>query len=176
MNFNIRRFLAKSLCILVGFSVTSVNAIEIEEIIVTAQKRAQNSQDVPVALDAFTGDMLQQSSIKTMRDLAGMTPSLASFQSQSAGFSSWGIRGLNTSSQNFGLESAVGSYVDNVYRARQSSISNQLVDIEAVEILRGPQGTLFGKNTSAGAINIRTVAPSHDRNGFFEIVGEILVW
>lgn len=171
MNFNIRRFLAKSLCILVGFSVTSVNAIEIEEIIVTAQKRAQNSQDVPVALDAFTGDMLQQSSIKTMRDLAGMTPSLASFQSQSAGFSSWGIRGLNTSSQNFGLESAVGSYVDNVYRARQSSISNQLVDIEAVEILRGPQGTLFGKNTSAGAINIRTVAPSHDRNGFFEIVG-----
>ena len=63
------------------------------------------------------------------------------------------------------------SYVDNVYRARQSSISNQLVDIEAVEILRGPQGTLFGKNTSAGAINIRTVAPSHDRNGFFEVVG-----
>ncbi|MFQ3334226.1 MAG: iron complex outermembrane receptor protein [Woeseiaceae bacterium] len=171
MNFNIRRFLAKSLCILVGFSVTSVNALEIEEIIVTAQKRAQNSQDVPVALDAFTGDMLQRSSIKTMRDLAGMTPSLASFQSQSAGFSSWGIRGLNTSSQNFGLESAVGSYVDNVYRARQSSIGNQLVDIEAVEILRGPQGTLFGKNTSAGAINIRTVAPSHDRNGFFEIVG-----
>ena len=171
MNFNIRRFLAKSLCILVGFSVTSVNALEIEEIIVTAQNRAQNSQDVPVALDAFTGDMLQRSSIKTMRDLAGMTPSLASFQSQSAGFSSWGIRGLNTSSQNFGLESAVGSYVDNVYRARQSAISNQLVDIEAVEILRGPQGTLFGKNTSAGAINIRTVAPSHDRNGFFEIVG-----
>jgi len=171
MNFNIRRLLAKSLCILVGFSVTSVNAIEIEEIVVTAQKRAQNQQDVPVALDAFTGDMLQKSSIKTMRDLAGMTPSLASFQSQSAGFSSWGIRGLNTSSQNFGLESAVGSYVDNVYRARQSSISNQLSDIEAVEILRGPQGTLFGKNTSAGAINIRTVAPSHDRNGFFEIVG-----
>ncbi len=171
MNFNIRRKLAKSLCILVGFTVTSVNAIEIEEIVVTAQKRAQNQQDVPVALDAFSGEMLQKSSIKTMRDLAGMTPSLDSYQSQSAGFSSWGIRGLNTSSQNFGLESAVGGYVDNVYRSRQSSISNQLADIEAVEILRGPQGTLFGKNTSAGAVNIRTVAPSHERNGFFEIVG-----
>ena len=171
MNFNIRRLLAKSLCILVAFSVTSVNAIEIEEIVVTAQKRAQNQQDVPVALDAFSGEMLQKSSIKTMRDLAGMTPSLDSFQSQSAGFSSWGIRGISTSSQNFGLESAVGSYIDNVYRARQSAISNQLVDVEAVEVLRGPQGTLYGKNTSAGAVNIRTVAPSHDRNGFFEIVG-----
>ena len=171
MNFNIRRLLAKSLCILVAFSVTSVNAVEIEEIVVTAQKRAQNQQDVPVALDVFTGEMLQKSSIKSMRDLAGMTPALSSFQSQSAGFSSWGIRGVSTSSQNFGLESAVGSYVDNVYRSRQSAIGNQLVDVEAVEILRGPQGTLYGKNTSAGAVNIRTVAPSHDRNGFFEIVG-----
>jgi len=171
MNLNIRRLWAQSLCILVAFSVTGVNAQQIEEIVVTAQKRAQNQQDVPVALDAFTGEMLQQSSIKTMRDLAGMTPSLTSFQSQNAGFSSWGIRSINTSSQNYGLESAVGSYVDNVYRARQSAIANQLVDVEAVEILRGPQGTLFGKNTSAGAINIRTVAPGHDRNGFFEIVG-----
>ena len=171
MNFNIRRLLAKSLCILVAFSVTSANAVDIEEIVVTAQKRAQNQQDVPVAIDAFSAEMLQKSSIKTMRDLAGMTPSLDSFQSQSAGFSSWGIRGISTSSQNFGLESAVGSYIDNVYRARQSAIGNQLVDVEAVEVLRGPQGTLFGKNTSAGAINIRTVAPSHDRNGFFEIVG-----
>ena len=171
MNLNIRRYITQSIFTLVAISFIGVNAQEIEEITVTAQKREQNQQDVPVALDAFSGEMLQRSSIKTMADLAGMTPALDTYQSQNAGFSSWGIRSLNTSSQNFGLESAVGAYVDNVYRSRQSSISNQLVDVEAVEILRGPQGTLFGKNTSAGAVNIRTVAPSHDRNGFFEVVG-----
>ena len=95
MNLNIRRLWTQSLCILVAFSVTSVNAQQIEEIVVTAQKRAQNQQDVPVALDAFSAEMLQQSSIKTMRDLAGMTPALDSFQSQNSGFSSWGIRSIN---------------------------------------------------------------------------------
>ena len=171
MNLNIKRYIAHSLCTLVAFSVIGVQAQEIEEVTVTAQKREQNQQDVPVALDAFSAEMLQQSSIKTMSDLASITPVLDSYQSQNSGFSSWGIRSLNTSSQNFGLESAVGAYVDGVYRSRQSAISNQLTDIEAVEVLRGPQGTLFGKNTSAGAVNIRTVAPSHDRNGFFEVVG-----
>ena len=171
MNFNIKRYLVQSLCTLLAFSVVGIQAQEIEEVTVTAQKREQNQQDVPVALDAFSAEMLQQSSIKTMSDLASITPVLDSYQSQNSGFSSWGIRSLNTSSQNFGLESAVGAYVDGVYRSRQSAISNQLTDIEAVEILRGPQGTLFGKNTSAGAVNIRTVAPSHDRNGFFEVVG-----
>ena len=171
MNLNIKRYLAHSFCTLVAFSVIGVHAQEIEEVTVTAQKREQNQQDVPVALDAFSAEMLQQSSIKTMSDLASITPVLDSYQSQNSGFSSWGIRSLNTSSQNFGLESAVGAYVDGVYRSRQSAISNQLTDIEAVEVLRGPQGTLFGKNTSAGAVNIRTVAPSHDRNGFFEVVG-----
>ena len=171
MNFNIKRYLAQSLCTLLAFSVVGIQAQEIEEVTVTAQKREQNQQDVPVALDAFSAEMLQQSSIKTMSDLASITPVLDSYQSQNSGFSSWGIRSLNTSSQNFGLESAVGAYVDGVYRSRQSAISNQLTDIEAVEVLRGPQGTLFGKNTSAGAVNIRTVAPSHDKNGFFEVVG-----
>ncbi len=171
MNLNIKRYIAQSLCTLVAFSVIGIQAQEIEEVTVTAQNREQNQQDVPVALDAFSAEMLQQSSIKTMSDLASITPVLDSYQSQNSGFSSWGIRSLNTSSQNFGLESAVGAYVDGVYRSRQSAISNQLTDIEAVEVLRGPQGTLFGKNTSAGAVNIRTVAPSHDRNGFFEVVG-----
>jgi iron complex outermembrane receptor protein len=145
MNLNIKRYIAHSLCTLVAFSVIGVQAQEIEEVTVTAQKREQNQQDVPVALDAFSAEMLQQSSIKTMSDLASITPVLDSYQCQYSGFSSWGIRSLNTSSQNFGLESAVGAYVDGVYRSRQSAISNQLTDIEAVEVLRGPQGTLFGK-------------------------------
>ena len=101
MNLNIKRYLAQSLCTLVAFSLIGVQAQEIEEVTVTAQKREQNQQDVPVALDAFSAEMLQQSSIKTMSDLASITPVLDSYQSQNSGFSSWGIRSLNTSSQNF---------------------------------------------------------------------------
>ncbi|WJG10734.1 TonB-dependent receptor [Aliiglaciecola sp. LCG003] len=141
----------------------------LETITVTAQKRAQNLQEVPVAVTAFTGDEMGESVIKDLYDLQTNVPGLGAFQSQSATNSSFSIRGVGTSSQNFGLESSVGLYVDGVYRARQNSMINNLVDIAAVEVLRGPQGTLFGKNTPSGAILIRTVAPSHDGDdGFVE--------
>jgi outer membrane receptor protein involved in Fe transport len=141
----------------------------LEEIVVTAQKREQNLQDVPVAVTAYTGDMLQNSGITDLRDLAAIAPTLRSNQSQNSTTASFGIRGIGTSSQNFGLESSVGIYVDGVYRSRQSSVINDLADIESVEILRGPQGTLFGKNTPSGALVVRTVKPSHDRNAHFEV-------
>jgi outer membrane receptor protein involved in Fe transport len=88
---------------------------------------------------------------------------------QSSSTGNFSIRGVGTGAQNFGLESSVGLYVDGVYRARQSSIINQLVDVEAVEILRGPQGTLFGKNSASGALLIRTVKPSDEQNGFVDV-------
>ncbi len=145
--------------------------IYIEEILVTAQKRVQNLQEVPVAVTAYSGQMLQDSAIKDMRELATIAPSLRSNQSQNSTTSSFGIRGIGTSTQNFGLESSVGIYIDGIYRSRQSAIINNLIDIEAVEVLRGPQGTLFGKNTLSGALNIRTVKPDHERNGFIEVTG-----
>jgi len=117
----------------------------LETITVTAQKRTQNLQDVPVAVTAFTGEEMAESVIKDMYDLQTNVPGLGAFQSQSATNSSFSIRGVGTSSQNFGLESSVGLYVDGVYRARQNSLINNLVDVAAVEVLRGPQGTLFGK-------------------------------
>jgi len=141
----------------------------LETITVTAQKRAQNLQEVPVSVTAFTGDEMAEAVIKDMYDLQTNVPGLAAFQSQSATNSSFSIRGVGTSSQNFGLESSVGLYVDGVYRARQNSMINNLVDVAAVEVLRGPQGTLFGKNTPSGAILVSTVAPSHDGDdGFVE--------
>lgn len=141
----------------------------LETIVITAQKRAQNLQEVPVSVTAFTGDEMAESVIKDLYDLQTNVPGLGAFQSQSATNSSFSIRGVGTSSQNFGLESSVGLYVDGVYRARQNSMINNLVDVAAVEVLRGPQGTLFGKNTPSGAVLVRTVAPSHDGDdGFFE--------
>lgn len=142
----------------------------LEVITVSAQKRAQNLQEVPVAVTAITGDQMAESVIKDVYDLTTSVPGLAAFQSQSATNSSFSIRGVGTSSQNFGLESSVGLYVDGVYRSRQNSMINNLVDVEAVEVLRGPQGTLFGKNTPSGAILVKTIAPSHDGDdGFVEL-------
>ncbi|MBT8080133.1 MAG: TonB-dependent receptor plug domain-containing protein, partial [Gammaproteobacteria bacterium] len=134
----------------------------IEEITVTARKLAaeENMQDVPVAITAYSGATLDKYGIRDVREVAQIAPSLRSSQSQTSTTSSFGIRGIGTSTQNFGLESSVGIYVDGVYRPRQSSVINNLVDMEAVEVLRGPQGTLFGRNTPSGALLFRTKAPS----------------
>jgi outer membrane receptor protein involved in Fe transport len=173
-----RKPLAALIALSVGMSASFVNAQEqeaseenkgLETIIITAQKRAQNLQEVPVAVTAINGSELAESVIKDIFDLRTNVPSLATFQSQNATQSSFAIRGVGTSSQNFGLESSVGLYVDNVFRARQSSIINNFADIDSVEVLRGPQGTLFGKNTPSGAISIGSKAPNHDGpDGFVE--------
>ena len=142
----------------------------LERITVTAQKRVQNLQEVPIAVTAFSGDEMGEAVIKDLYDMQNNVPGLGAFQSQSATQSSFSIRGVGTSAQNYGLESSVGLYVDGVYRARQNSMINNLIDVEAVEVLRGPQGTLFGKNTPSGAILVRTIAPSHDGDdGFVEL-------
>ena len=139
----------------------------IEEIIVFATKVAADVQDIPVAVTAITGDAIREAGIKDVFDLQQNAPGLIVGQSQTSTTSNFSIRGIGTSSNNWGLESSVGLYVDGVYRARQSSMINDLVDVEAVEILRGPQGTLFGKNTPQGAINMRTVAPTYNETNAF---------
>ena len=141
----------------------------LEEIVVTAQLREENIQDVPIAVSALSGAYLEDNSIKDVQELMWSVPSLTVGTNQSSGTGNFSIRGVGTGAQNFGLESSVGLYIDGVYRARQASLFNQLVDLEAVEILRGPQGTLFGKNSASGALLLRTVAPSHDQNAFAEI-------
>jgi len=140
----------------------------LEEVIVTAQKREQNLQDVPIAVSAFTGAMLAESGVKDIFDLQSNIPSLRVGSEQSTTASSFSIRGVFTSGQNFGLESSVGLYVDGIYRARQGSMINNLVDVAAVEVLRGPQGTLFGRNTPAGAVSITSAKPDHEGSGFIE--------
>ncbi|MEC9127738.1 MAG: TonB-dependent receptor, partial [Pseudomonadota bacterium] len=150
---------------------TPHNKKALEHIVVQAQKTSQNLQDVPVAVTALSGQDLVETVSRDVFDLQNYVPAFGAFQNQSVTNSGFSIRGIGTSSQNFGFESSVGLYVDGVYRARQNALINDLVDIESIEVLRGPQGTLFGKNTAAGAMTLTTVAPSHDeRDGFAEAI------
>ncbi len=149
-------------------SSAPLQAQMLEEVIVTAQKREQNLQDVPVAVSAFTGEMVEQTGAKDLFDLQANIPSLRVGQSQSSSQTTFSIRGVFTSSQNFALESSVGLYVDGVYRSRQGSMVNNLIDIGAIEVLRGPQGTLFGRNSPAGAVSIFSKKPDHEGTAYVE--------
>jgi len=137
----------------------------IEEIVVTATKREESIQDVPIAVSAFTGDDLAKRGVTDLVGLQEVAPSISIYNSNST--SNGGtirIRGVGTTGNNPGLEAAVGTFIDGVYRSRAGLAFNDMVDIERVEILRGPQGTLFGKNTVAGALNIVSKKPEFTNN------------
>ena len=153
-----------------GLSIPAHGQAILEEVFVYAQKRVQNQQVVPVAVSAFSAQDLELSGVKDLFDLGTIAAGLEVRQGGSANGTRFRIRSIGTHSNNFGLESAVGLYVDGVYRARQGSMINNLVDMASVEVLRGPQGTLFGRNTLSGAVLMNTVAPSHDgRDSFAEV-------
>jgi len=139
---------------------------EIDEIIVTATKREQSIQDVPIAVSAFQADELENRGIEELEDLNQISPSISVYNSNSS--SNGGtlrIRGVGTTGNNPGLESAVGTFIDGVYRSRSGQAFQDFVDVERIEILRGPQGTLFGKNTSAGAVSVITKKPAFEFGG-----------
>jgi len=127
---------------------------QLEVITVTAQQREQNLQDVPVAVSAFNETQLQNSGIQDIKDLIVLAPGLMVTSTQSETITTARVRGVGTVGDNFGLESSVGVYIDGVFRARNGVGFGDLGELERIEVLRGPQGTLFGKNTSAGVLNI----------------------
>ncbi|MEL7029409.1 MAG: TonB-dependent receptor, partial [Pseudomonadota bacterium] len=120
-------------------------------------------QDVPLAVTAYSGELLEASGIRDIRGLISVSPSLylAATQSEAAGANAR-IRGVGTVGDNPGLESSVGVFIDGVYRSRNSIALSELGEISNVEVLRGPQGTLFGRNVSAGAISVNTKAPEYE--------------
>ena len=135
-----------------------------DPIIVTARQRPEDAQDVPAALSVVRGAWLEQSYTLNTRDLTTLVPAL-NYSSANPRNTAFTIRGLGSSvvavsQANDGLEPGVGYYVDGVYHARPATAAFDFSDIERIEVLRGPQGTLFGKNTTAGAINIISAAPS----------------
>jgi len=128
----------------------------IEEIVVTAQKKEQTLQEVPVAVSVVTADTMQQAQINDILDLQSLIPSLRVTQLQTAGNTNFLIRGFGNGANNAGIEPSVGVFVDGVYRSRSAAAITDLPNLERIEVLRGPQSTLFGKNASAGVINVVT--------------------
>ncbi len=129
----------------------------LDEIIVTAQKRAEDIQDVPISMSAIGGETLKQKNIETLTDLSALTPNTEIQAMPTLSFIY--MRGLG-SGFNIGFEQSVGMFFDGVFYGRMSYLSDGLLDIERVEVLRGPQGTLYGKNTIAGALAITTGTPT----------------
>lgn len=138
-------------------------------IIVTATKRAQTLQDTPVAVSVTTAETIEQAQIRDIADLSTVVPSLRVSQLQSAFATTFSIRGFGTDGNNLGLEPSVAMFVDGVYRSRAVGQISDLPNLERVEVLRGPQSTLFGKNASAGVISLVTSSPSFDLEGNAEI-------
>ena len=150
-------------------SNTHAETLVLEEVIVTAQKRSESLQDVPVAVTAFSADTIQEAGISDTSDLAVMTPSLNANANASPFTTRLSIRGIGTSQSDPALEPSVGMFVDGVFLGRSGLGTADLTDIERIEVLQGPQGTLYGKNTNAGAISIITKRPNLDEfEGYVE--------
>jgi iron complex outermembrane recepter protein len=145
----------------------------IKEIVVTAQKRTENVQDVPIAISAFTADALSERAVTSVAALSNIAPNVTldagtPFSGSSAVLSAY-IRGIGANDFAFNIDPGVGIYLDGVYLARSVGANQELPDVERVEVLKGPQGTLFGRNTIGGAISIVT----HDPGKEFRFKGDV---
>jgi len=132
----------------------------IETVVVTAEKRSENAQDVGMSISAFSGDQLENANITSMTDLAKLVPSLNIFQANNNRNTSIIIRNIGSSGTNPGIEPSVGVFLDGVYIPASGAVMNELLDVATVEVLRGPQGTLYGRNTPVGAVNITSRVPT----------------
>lgn len=158
--------------VIAGFAAPQALAQEqliIEEIIVTSQRREESVQEVPIAINAISDTAIQNSGIDDLKELTQLAPAL---QASSTNSETQGtvlrIRGVGTQGNNPAFESAVGVFIDGVYRSRPGAALAELLDVERVEVMRGPQGTLFGRNTSAGAIQLITAKPEFEPGGYVE--------
>ncbi|OWQ99758.1 TonB-dependent receptor [Sphingopyxis bauzanensis] len=139
------------------------------DIIVTASKRSQTLQDTPVAVSVTSAAQLEESQIRDLIDLQTAVPSLRVSQLQSSANTNFIIRGFGNGANNAGIEPSVGVFIDGVYRSRSAAQIGDLPNVERIEVLRGPQSTLFGKNASAGVISIVTQKPQYDFGGSAEV-------
>jgi iron complex outermembrane recepter protein len=139
------------------------------DIVVTASKREQTLQDTPIAVSVTSAAAIEQANVRDLNDLQTLVPSLRVGQLQSSANTNFIIRGFGNGANNAGIEPSVGVFVDGVYRSRSAAQITDLPNLQRVEVLRGPQSTLFGKNASAGIISIVTREPQFDFGGSAEL-------
>jgi iron complex outermembrane receptor protein len=146
--------------------VHGARAQQLEEIIVTAERRELNLQDTPISVMAFSGEMLEFKGVRDLQEVANLTPNLDIKGSRGTGNTSlsYQVRGISGGG-------AVGTYIDNVFMPRTSGPVMRVLDLERLEVLRGPQGTLFGRNNTAGAIRVFTKEPSPDQDAYLRVTG-----
>ena len=138
------------------------------EIVVTATKREQTLQETPISVSVTSGETIEQAQIRDVLDLQTVAPSLRVSQLQNSSSSTFIIRGFGNGDNNFGIEPSVGVFIDGVFRSRSASSLNDLSNVQRIEVLNGPQSTLFGKNASAGVISVITREPQFEFGGSIE--------
>ena len=153
-----------TLTVLLSMSLV-LDAQDVEEVIVTATKTEKTLQEVPIAVSVVTADVIEKANVVDIFDLKSVVPSLDTRQYQSSVNTTFFIRGFGNGSNNPGIEPSVAVFIDGVYRSKTQSQISDLPMVERIEVLRGPQSTLFGKNASAGVINIVTKKPSFEKSG-----------
>ena len=130
------------------------------DIVVTAQKRAENVQDVPISIAAFSGETLEKNNVVNIEGLAKVTPNLSVAKGAQTSYVRLAIRGIGAAS-NTTVEPSVAVFLDGAYVPRVGAVISSMLDMESVEVLRGPQGTLFGRNASVGAVSFHTAQPKY---------------
>lgn len=173
-NTRTRRYLVQAVSFSIAtFSAASVIAQEpgfsLEEIVVQAQKRTESAQDVPIALSAFSGEDLQASGVVELKDISKFAPGLVFESTSTSSQPLLYVRGIGTRQFQLGSDPSVGVFVDGVYVPRFTAQSMALLDVESVEVLKGPQGTIYGRNTIGGAINVNTRQPSDEFRASIDI-------
>ena len=144
-----------------GLTAGAPQAQELEEIVITAERRSENLQEVPNAITALSRLTIEQADIHDLTDIATRVPGLT-FSPFSPGQNVVALRGASSNDDGAGTDNSVAVFVDDVYLGRVSNINPEMFDLERVEVLRGPQGTLYGKNTIGGAINVVSTRPNSD--------------
>ena len=153
---------------LMAAAIAMPAAAQVDEIIITATKRPQTLQATPVAVSVTPADVIEKAQILDIKDLQSVVPSFRVSQLQNSANTTLTIRGFGNGGNNYGIEPAVGLFIDGVYRSRAAAQISDLPALERIEVLSGPQSTLFGKNASAGVVSIVTEKPEFETNGYLE--------
>ncbi|MDH4022655.1 MAG: TonB-dependent receptor, partial [Gammaproteobacteria bacterium] len=153
----------------VGGPVAAFGQALIDEIVVTSQRREERVQDVPIAVTAYSADQLEVLQVNETLDIGRLVPNLIAHNNTGLGTANaYSLRGLNNTESIATFDPPVGSYVDDIYVSRQNANNFTLFDVDRIEVLRGPQGTLFGRNTTGGAVRVILKKPAEELGGYLE--------